>query len=107
MRTAASPAAHCKPAVTAVSWPKLREEREDPHARIGALQLAQEVQRGVMAAVVDIDELEVEIGDGFKYGARRRWVLRMTASSSKQGTTTDRSARGRSLTSGEGGSHSK
>ena len=41
---------------------------EDPHARIGALQLAQEVQRGVAAAVVDVDELEVEIGDGFQGG---------------------------------------
>ena len=39
---------------------------EDPHARIGALQLAQEIQRDIAAAVVDIDELEVEIGDGFK-----------------------------------------
>ena len=41
---------------------------EDPHAHIGALQLAQEVQRDIAAAVVDIDELEVEIGDGFQGG---------------------------------------
>ena len=37
---------------------------KDPHARIGALQLAQEVQRDIAAAVVDIDEFEVEPGDG-------------------------------------------
>ena len=43
-------------------------ERKAPHARIGALQLAQEVQRGIAAAVVDVDELEVEIGDGFQGG---------------------------------------
>ena len=41
---------------------------KDPHARIGALQLAQEVQRGIAAAVVDVDEFEVEIGDGFQGG---------------------------------------
>ena len=43
-------------------------EHEDPHARIGVLEFPQEVQRGVAAAVVDIDELEVEIGDGFQCG---------------------------------------
>ena len=47
---------------------EIARQGEHPPPRIGALQLAQEVQRRVAAAVVDIDELEVELGDGFQGG---------------------------------------
>ena len=33
---------------------------EDPHALVGALEFPQDVQRGVVAAVVDVNDLEVE-----------------------------------------------
>ena len=35
---------------------------EDPHARVGALESSQEVQRGVAAAVVNVDDLEINPG---------------------------------------------
>ena len=43
-------------------------EREYAHARIGAVELPQDVQRGIAAAVVYVDALEVQIGDGFQRG---------------------------------------
>ena len=43
---------------------EIARQGQDPHPRIGLLEVPQEVQRGVAAAVVDIDDLEVEIGDG-------------------------------------------
>ena len=60
-------AACSKPAAMAISWPKLRES-EYAHARIGAVDLPQDVQRGIAAAVVYVDALEVQIGDGFQRG---------------------------------------
>ena len=63
MITTASPAACSRPALEATCWPKLRDRARTRTPRIPAAQPAQEVQRGVAAAVIHIDELEVESGN--------------------------------------------
>ena len=62
MTTASRPAAASSPAVTAIWCPKLRASAITVTRVVGRAQLEQQVQRLVAAAVVDVDELEVEVG---------------------------------------------
>ena len=55
-------------AVMATCLSEIARQGDDPHARIGPLESSQKVQCGIAAAVVDVDELEVECGDVFEGG---------------------------------------
>ena len=60
--TASRPAAASSPAVTAIWCPKLRASEITVTRSSAARSSQQQVERGVAAAVVDVDELEVEVG---------------------------------------------
>ena len=70
--------------------PEIARQRDHPHARIGTLEHPQDIQRAVVAAVVHIDDFEIQAGDPASTPTKRLWVSRMTATSSKQETTTER-----------------
>ena len=48
--------------------PEIARQRDHPHARIAGLECAQDVQGGIMASVVDVDELEVQVRDLAEHG---------------------------------------
>ena len=51
---------------------EIARQGEDPHAHIGVLEFPQDVQRGIEAAVVNVGEFKVELGNRFETGCRRR-----------------------------------
>lgn len=43
--------------------PEIAGQRDHPHAQIGTLERPQDIQRAVVAAVVHIDDFEIQAGD--------------------------------------------
>ena len=67
-------------------------ERNHADSRVGLGDFGEKRRALILAAIVDIDDLEIEISCAWpNTSAIRVWVSRITSSSLKRGTTTDRS----------------
>ncbi len=72
---------------------EVARERDHRHAPVLGLQAAQDRERLVPAAVVDVEDFQLDVALASKTLTSRWCVWAMTSSSLKQGTTTDSSTR--------------